>query len=232
MAQKLSYAERARKAQNLSSPTSSSSSAPTANIMNDPEPLSTPLPTESVMSMPPTKPVNVWSLRMEKMAARAAQKSVVNQVAEAAPTPSTTTPTSKSDNHPPDAKPKKSSSPPIVNAEKEDPFVVKMPQHLQHTQHSSTVTSALTEAKSMGQQSEQDGWPEVGKAISVSASSSSKSMSANSNAADDSSRSVHGNGANSSSNSPRKSTCSCFIFIDHMSQFVQPKDLNGSLYPS
>ena len=209
MAQKLSYAERARKAQNLSS--SSSSSAPTANILNDPEPLSTPLPTESVTSMPPTKaPVNVWSLRMEKMAAaRAAQKSAVT---EAASTPSTTTAASKSDHRPPDAKPTKASPPPIADA---DPFVVKVPQHLQQ---SSTVTSVPTDVKSKGQQSEQDSWPEVGKAISVSASSSSKSISASSNATNDSSRSMHGNGPNSSSNSPRKSTCLwilSFIFTDH-----------------
>src|SRR6266511_3598468 len=174
MAQKLSYAERARKAQNLPSPTSSSS-VPTANDQE-----STPVPTELVKSIPATKPVNVWNLRMEKMAsARSAQKSPANQATEAAATPSTTTGTSKLDNRPPDGKLKKASPAPIVDMEREDPFVVKMPQHLQHTQQSLAVTSAPTEVKSKGQQSEQDTWPEVGKAISVSASSSSMSGSSN-----------------------------------------------------
>ena len=155
MAQKLSYAERVR---NAHIPSSSSSLTMTEVESSPPKQLPSPLPPRPV--------VNVWNVRMEKMAAiRAAQK----------------IPTQ-------DTSPSKS----LSDADRDvDPFVVRMPVHLNNQPSAApnaTPPPPQTTDKTRNN-GQQDNWPQVGEAISVSASPSDSSIT------DDGAKSVNANGS-------------------------------------
>ena len=131
MAQKLSYAERVR---NAHIPSSSSSLT-----MTDVE-------SSSPKHLAPKPVLNVWNVRMEKMAAiRAAQKN-----------PAQDTSSSKSS--------------PAADRD-DDPFVVRMP--VQASPIASGPPQASDKPKNSGLQVN---WPQVGDAISVSASPSDSSI--------------------------------------------------------
>src|SRR5258708_21992627 len=130
MAQKLSYAERVR---NAHVPSASSSLTMTDVESSPPKFLPPPLAPKPV--------VNVWNVRMEKMAAiRAAQKN-----------PAQDTSSSKSS--------------PAADRD-DDPFVVRVPVHTAPIA-SEPPPQASDKTDDSGQQII---WPQVGDAISVSAS--------------------------------------------------------------